>query len=48
MVYLALMFVIVVTASAGLQGAILGAVLAATMILRDEWNARKPSDDVSA
>ena len=47
-VYLALMFAIVVTASAGLQGAILGAVLAATMILRDEWNARKPSDDVSA
>ncbi|MED5231300.1 MAG: heme o synthase [Candidatus Thermoplasmatota archaeon] len=48
MLYLALMFAIVVAASAGLQGAILGAVLAVTMILRDEWNARAPSEDFSA
>ena len=41
MIYLALMFVIVVTASAGLEGAILGAILAATVIIRDETNARK-------
>jgi hypothetical protein len=41
MIYLALMFAIVVTASAGLEGAILGAILAATVIIRDETNARK-------
>jgi len=41
MIYLALMFVIVVTASAGLEGAILGAIFAATVIIRDEGNARK-------
>ena len=41
MIYLALMFVIVVTASAGLEGAILGAIFAATVIIRDEANARK-------
>ena len=48
MIYLALMFAIVVTASAGLQGSILGAVLVATMIVRDEWNSRAPSSKVSA
>ena len=48
MLYLALMFAIVVTASAGLQSSILGAVLAATMIVRDEWNARVPSSKISA
>lgn len=41
MIYLALMFAIIVTASAGLEGAILGAILAATIIVRDESNARK-------
>ena len=48
MLYLALMFAIVVAASAGLQGSILGAVLAATMIVRDEWNSRAPSSKISA
>ena len=48
MIYLALMFAIVVTASAGLQGSILGAVLVATMIVRDEWNSRAPSSKISA
>ena len=48
MIYLALMFAIVVTASAGLQGSILGAVLAATMIARDEWNSKAPSSQISA
>ena len=48
MIYLALMFAIVVTASAGLQGSILGAVLAATMIARDEWNSKAPSSRISA
>ena len=48
MIYLALMFAIVVTASAGLQGSILGAVLAATMIARDEWNSKAPSSEISA
>ena len=48
MIYLALMFAIVVTASAGLQGSILGAVLAATMIGRDEWNSKAPSSRISA
>ena len=48
MIYLALMFTIVVTASAGLQGSILGAVLAATMIGRDEWNSKTPSAEISA
>lgn len=41
MIYLALMFAIIVTASAGVEGATLGAILAASMILRDESNARK-------
>ncbi len=41
MIYLALMFVIIVTASAGLEGAILGAIFAATIMLRDESNARR-------
>ncbi len=41
MIYLAMMFAIVVTASAGLEGAILGAILATTIMLRDESNARK-------
>ena len=48
MIYLALMFATVVTASAGLQGSILGAVLVATMIVRDEWNSRAPSSKISA
>ncbi len=48
MLYLALMFAIVVTASAGLQGSILGAILAATMIVRDEWNSRASSSKISA
>ena len=48
MIYLALMFAIVVTASAGLQGSILGAVLVDTMIVRDEWNSRAPSSKISA
>ena len=34
--------------SAGLQGSILGAVLAATMIARDEWNSKAPSSQISA
>jgi len=41
MIYLALMFAIIVTASAGVEGAILGAILAGSMMLRDESNARK-------
>ena len=48
MLYLALMFAIVVAASAGLQGSILGAILAATMIVRDEWNSRASSSKISA
>ena len=48
MIYLALMFVTVVSASAGLQASILGAVLVGTVILRDEWNSRTPSSKISA
>lgn len=48
MIYLALMFVTVVSASAGLQASILGSVLVGTVILRDEWNSRTPSSKISA
>jgi hypothetical protein len=41
MIYLALIFVVVVTASAGQFGAILGAILTVVVIGRNELKARK-------
>jgi|TARA_B100000408_G_scaffold121321_1_gene101112 heme O synthase-like polyprenyltransferase len=40
MLYLALMFIVLVTASFGLLGAGIGAVLAATVMVRSETRAR--------
>jgi protoheme IX farnesyltransferase len=48
MLYLALMFVVVVTASAGITGGLLGALLAAAAIGRNEMRARSASDDSAA
>ena len=44
MIYLALIFVIIVTASAGLNGAIFGAILSSIIIGRNELKARKKNN----